>query len=520
MFDYNYDQPDLNPSICQICGLVVEDIGAHWLLANFDDDAHPEGVEEDEEALEARLKWFSDLRLLCDPDDEFGHLLPDFAYEEMSDESVRQNDPNIPPPRPRSQASDIEIHSATHWQGPNFRLQGPETGCPRYVTMFWGHDETDDERVYVVTHAACLEIALKVFASSSGIAHVRDVRGLFTALRWRQGMARKSVNTYQTNTAARPKVNYTLADHNYYMPGCNWAFEECPGMERPGPYDSARANLFHTLARHPLEIEDLTSCLLRNLQPCRSQVIFSAGSAKMAEGLARMPPEILDLIFFEMGRDLPRTSTRLISQKHWKDQLKAGSQGLLAWPWDIDADLVDQKDAERCPEGFEWDWELLVRQLTRGVDYGIRHGKDSEQDGNPDDQDEEHRWIRNTVGTGYHTDLAHVPAGLHNRRRIWQLVEEMFVGDAVPEPELVCLMDGGPRRYRCDLKEQRVLLWWDKSGALLPLPIWIPCINVFWPASQDGWHVGPRECWHAGKELQGATVEEVYAVLRILGYPV
>ncbi|KAF6844237.1 hypothetical protein CMUS01_01292 [Colletotrichum musicola] len=484
---------------------------AGFILEMFKyESSRPEGVAKDWETLDAQLKWFSDLRLLCDPDDEFGQLLPDFTYEEMYSNYVDENDPDMPPPRPRSQASDIETYPATPREGLSFDIEDPETGRSCYATVFWAIGKTSDERVYVVTHAACLEIAKMVLASS------------------------------RTAHAARPKVNYTLADHNYYMPDCNWGFNECPGMEWPGPYGSARGNLFYTLLRHPLEIEDLTDCLLRNLKPCRSEVTLSADSAKTAEGLARMPPEILDLIFLEMGRDLPRTSSRLISQKHWKEQLKAGSKGLLPWLWDIDADLVDQKDAERCPEGFEWDWELLVRQLTRGVDYGLRPGKHSEQERNPDEEDEEHRWLWTTRGTGYHTDLAHVPAGLHNRRRIWQLVEEMFVGDAIPEPELRYLYLNGPSRARWDLKKEWVLLWWDKSGALLPSPIWIPFINRFWPATQDGWHVGlaeafgrriggevfakdgarPVQYWHAEKELQGATVEEVYAVLRPLGYPV
>lgn len=233
------------PSICQICGLVVKEMDTRFILEMFEyESSRPEGVAKDWETLDAQLKWFSDLRLLCDPDDEFGQLLPDFTFEEMSSKYVDENDPDMPPPRPRSQASDIEIYPATPQGDLGFYLEGPETGRPLCATVLWALGELYDQRVYVVTHTACLEIAKMVLASSR-IAHIRDMRGLFTALRWRQGIATKCFDTYNYREAARPTVNYTLANHNYYMPEGNWDFHERPGMEWPGPYGSARANLFH-----------------------------------------------------------------------------------------------------------------------------------------------------------------------------------------------------------------------------------------------------------------------------------
>lgn len=245
MFEDDRERDDITPSICQICGSLAKRLDTEWMLYEFDyEDSHPEGVPGDENELEAQLRWFSELSLLCDPDDEFGQLLPGFTYEGMFDEYVGKTDPEMPAPRPRSQASDIEIYPADPSKEATYWLEDPNGGCYASATVFWGRHETSDERVYVVTHAACLEIAKKVFESTR-TAHVRDLRGLFMALRWRQGMARKCVDTFGTNRPAHPKVNYTLGNHNYYMPDCNWALEECPGMEWPGPYESARANLYY-----------------------------------------------------------------------------------------------------------------------------------------------------------------------------------------------------------------------------------------------------------------------------------
>ena len=73
--------------------------------------------------------------------------------------------------------------------------------------------------------------------------------------------------------------------------------------------------------------------------------------------------------------------------------------------------------------------------------------------------------------TGYHNDLEHVPPGLLNRRRIWQLLEEVFVGDFIPQ---TVSSDQGPKWVIKDY----IALPWSKSGDVLDSPKWIPSFDL------------------------------------------
>ena len=125
----------------------------------------------------------------------------------------------------------------------------------------------------------------------------------------------------------------------------------------------------------------------------------------------------------------------------------------------MDPALINAKATEPCPKGdsFEWNWELLVRQLSRGVDFG------DHQDVLSGNYELHPWWHKGTDAamecffacTSYADDLRHVTAGLHNRRRIWQLLEEMFVGDRLG------FIGHGPN-------DRRLFMPWTKSGEILP----------------------------------------------------
>ncbi|KXH45153.1 hypothetical protein CSIM01_01282 [Colletotrichum simmondsii] len=491
--------------------------------------------------------------ILCDPDDEFGSLLPNYAEKRMHQLPGYDDLPNTSDIRPRSQASDIEVHVAEANEGLKLLRVDPD-GSRQHVSFQGSEGYSFDDRVYAAVHSECLDIAERVFASST-LTRVRDLRGLWTALRWRQSITFKCGGCWD----CRPQANYTLSRNDYYVPHFTvaseptWEEEDFSGLHWPGPYSSTLSNLYYTLTSSPLDIEGLTSCLLQNLSACRSKVTRTKKGTELANNLSKLPTEILDDIFAAMGRDIPPESSHLLPQRLWKDQLKAGSRGLLPWLWDIDPACVDAKDSEPCPggESFEWDWELLVRQLSRSVDYGVLPGVPDTVRATPGVAGPQGE--PTMAGTGYHTDLAHVPAGLHNRRRIWQLLEEIFVGDTLPWPARqrwrhACVSRMGAQR-------QGVPLCWDKAGNILARPIWLPSIDFGY--SEDptieghpmffkrlgGWvyrrrgkarpqywqrrEVEERQGSESGEpEQQGdaetpaATVEEIYSVLRKLSYPV
>ncbi|KAK1842862.1 hypothetical protein CCHR01_14505 [Colletotrichum chrysophilum] len=512
-----WEQTD-SDHICQICGMRIYRSWYGWWREN-----PPQWGVTDEE-LQEQLKWCSDIRLLCDPDCEFEQLLPDFECGQMT-WGFHETRESLKVPsevRPRSQASEIEVYRGEYRSGPIFTRLTPDG--KRDLNIYMDYFLDLGEQSYAAVHTVCLEIAKKVFKSSS-VAHVRHLRGLFTALRWREGINFKCTHWFN------PGVNYSLAEHGYYLPYPEWDVNDFEGVHWPGPHSSTRANVSHSLAQNPLEIKNLTGCLLENLRPCRSRVSFTDEAAGVAANLSRMPGEIMNGIFDEIdARDMPRISSHLVPQALWKEQLKAGSHGLLPWLWDVEPALIDAKDTEPCPGGpeFEWDWELLFRQLSRGIDYGdITEPIDRNRVGDLRQVD----LVFDKACTGYSTGMQYVPAGLHNRRRIWQLLEEMFVSDTPPWKTTIVSTFGGTRHI--PTIEDCVPLWWTKSGdQILSEPIWIPSINnihafsrslggkVQGTAGLQYWQK-PSQCSQQEtseddaetSDDHGASVEEIYSVL-------
>lgn len=224
-------------------------------------------------------------------------------------------------------------------------------------------------------------------------------------------------------------------------------------------------------------------------------------------------------------------------QDFWKDELALGGKGLLPWLWDIDLGRVNAKASQPCPGGpdLEWNWELLVRQLSRGVDGGIQSHVPEHIDvyaacSNRGDFDNlEDLW----TCTGYDNDLKHVPRGLHNRRRIWQLLEELMVGDQLP-------LVGQPDKHLTDVPpmEKCVELPWTREGDLRSSGVWLPSIDIrdaF--VRRIGGHItrivgkSPVQYWqtrefraqHGGEwdePVEPASVLEMLKVIKNLGYPI
>ncbi|KAI4867112.1 hypothetical protein F4820DRAFT_414938 [Hypoxylon rubiginosum] len=521
--------------LCSVCGLPLR--SPHCGTEEFlEDRSHPGFDTEDAIAkLTKGELWLDDAMLLCDPDDEVAHMIPSFSYENLRDYAMQHLDTHtsLPPPLEPPAKSNIEEFKAEHMGGPCFYLYDLG-GIKREVNVNHWDFPTFDGRSYIPIHSACLGMAKKVIRHSSH-KYLGSIRSLFLALRWRHAVS----NMFGT---ARAEANYMLAPTRWYLSRVSFweygAYDEDGTSDRaewPGPTHDPEFNLLYTFLSDPIEIEDLTDTILSNLEPCRRDAVRD-DATHLQNSLAALPEDIFQVVLSQLRsfRDLPRRATYSIPQHYWKNELILGGKGLLPWLWDIDPDKVNCKADEPCPGGedFEWNWELLVRQLSRNVDGGI--GLDIP---GHDVADAISTVFTHNVGTctytGYHNDLRYVPRGLHNRRRIWQLLEEMFVGDQLP-------LEGKPDRDRKHVppRQKCVQLPWTKEGDLRDSAIWLPTIKrngafirliggqVYSTTSKS-----PLQYWQtpefrrengeeADEPVKPASATEVLEVIRKLGYPV
>lgn len=238
--------------ICQICGLSIHrTLYGGPLLEDIETGELVNPPElEDFGDLEDKFRWLTEARLLCDPDDEFGNILPNYAERLIHQLPGYDDLPNTRDVRPRSQASDIEVHVAEASEGLKFLRVDPD-GSRQHISLHLDEGYTFDDRIYAAVHAECLDIAERVFASST-LSHVRDLRGLWTALRWRQSIASKCSGS----SGYLPQANYTLSRNDYYMPQSTvageptWEEEDFSGLDWPGPYPSTLSNLYYVSASH------------------------------------------------------------------------------------------------------------------------------------------------------------------------------------------------------------------------------------------------------------------------------
>ncbi len=156
---------------------------------------------------------------------------------------------------------------------------------------------------------------------------------------------------------------------------------------------------------------DLTDMILENLEAFPSEESLPPDIMAFRARLLALPQELQDHItsFLRTAAPLPRRCTRLLPQEHWRQMLVYGRT--VPFLWDIDVAAVD-----RCCAGpWPLDWERLVRELSQPTSR--------------------HRVFEDGIWTEVVADCysrLKVPDGLRNRRRIWQIVEEMFVGDVLP----------------------------------------------------------------------------------------
>ncbi|KAJ4010965.1 hypothetical protein NW766_007597 [Fusarium irregulare] len=156
----------------------------------------------------------------------------------------------------------------------------------------------------------------------------------------------------------------------------------------------------------PEHIPNLTHSLLSNLAEYKPTPNPLPGFIDYFEAL---PQEIKDRIMEFLPYDIPLECTYLLDQSHWCTLL-------LQTPflWDLDLAMIHAKlsgDISGGPEvAKQYDWEKLMRQVLTPMDV-----VDPE--------------VMPPLPSSYVRVGLVVPPGLQNRRRIWQIVEEMQVND-------------------------------------------------------------------------------------------
>jgi hypothetical protein len=134
-----------------------------------------------------------------------------------------------------------------------------------------------------------------------------------------------------------------------------------------------------------------------------------------SDSFLSLPQELRDRVVWFMGsfEGLSTQCTGLLPQQTWLQILLSGRY--LPFLWDLDIPAIERFCDALSSSDLEVNWELLVRKLSKGVWANWKHHDTLEADLQL-----------------FCYPFMDIPDGLRNRRRIWQLVEEMYVGDVLP----------------------------------------------------------------------------------------
>ncbi|CAM1500519.1 Fc.00g096810.m01.CDS01 [Cosmosporella sp. VM-42] len=259
------------------------------------------------------------------------------------------------------------------------------------------HD-LDTKRWYLAVHSACEDIANRVMRTSRD-ASIRSMGDLWMTLE-RRCVSKKAwgeifffpyLPVIPDNQPGEP---IKLGLGRYYIPTA-----AIPGDQMD--YDDDVEEWWED---DPLHVPNLTTSLLSNLQQWNSK---NSTNAPFSVNFENLPSEITDeIVAHLMDQAITLECNYLMPQSFWK-------QALLQIPflWDIDTEIVREKSRQAELARTEWDWEKMTRQLMIPVTVA------------------DQRSICNPVTWSYKQVGLIVPSGLNNRRRIWQILEDMYPND-------------------------------------------------------------------------------------------
>ncbi|KAJ3545930.1 hypothetical protein NM208_g2262 [Fusarium decemcellulare] len=266
------------------------------------------------------------------------------------------------------------------------------------------------QRIYLGIHSACKEIANKVMRTER--ARIRSLGDLWMTLE------RRSQNSqYQPYRRVKapflPLIPCQIPGHrvflelyNYYIPQ-SFIYHKNPKIPFFCP-NSGPIKCDKWWDCDPLHIPKLTESILANLKPYKP----TTPSRQLAH-FDRLPQNIKKYIMVLTINHLidtdgyiwgvsPFDCTYLVPQVYWKEAFLR-----IPFLWDIDRDAVNSMS------GSDFDWEKLTRRIIS----------------TPETTMEPHLHEEYPKAWSYKDLRLSLPFGFTNRRRIWQILEEMFPND-------------------------------------------------------------------------------------------
>ncbi|KAH6987735.1 hypothetical protein BKA56DRAFT_612487 [Ilyonectria sp. MPI-CAGE-AT-0026] len=267
---------------------------------------------------------------------------------------------------------------------------------------------------YIAIHSACLRIANLVMKRSPQ-AHIRSLADLWSTLERRC-----------TKTGNTPLPTWPGVMDGPFLP----SIPEGPPESRPssGPVKLGTSRYFvHPWAlgaremdseneeetfgdawwkADPEYIPGLTAGLFANIE---ERGHAQDASSAFMERFDTCPREIKDHILgFVLCQRMPLECNYVLDQRYWRELFVQ-----IPFLWDLDLAMVNSKllpsgeDARAGSLGL--DWEKLTRQVMTPVEV--------------------YKQIEPPLPRPYSQIGLDIPRGFQNRRRIWQILEEMYPND-------------------------------------------------------------------------------------------
>ncbi|KAH7111165.1 hypothetical protein B0J13DRAFT_591048 [Dactylonectria estremocensis] len=247
------------------------------------------------------------------------------------------------------------------------------------------YDPVDGKRWCLPIHSGCEIIARRTMQAPEG--RIRSIGDLWMTL------DRRCIKTAWDETVLTPKAIYA---------------------ERP-EQTLTMLEWYCDL----LNIPNLTSALMSNLERLESP---AAGSDQLTNLFNNLLRQKEDGIAFHLREG--EECTYLIPQPFWKKVLLQ-----ISFLWDIKTNLIEEKEQKTESGGFEWNWEKLTRQVLAEVPPAYAR-EEKEYRSDDDEEEEEIDWDSEEPAPWDYSQVGLVvPPGFTNRRRIWQILVEMYPND-------------------------------------------------------------------------------------------